>query len=229
MRVSASSERVDGDQFSAAVSPVQQQEEQEEEEEEDEEATEEASPLTAKESNMEVLKEAVRRITEEDMDVAVEKYNLADELYAKIDYGQINAFTENPFGGNPAAVCYLPYVRGSSWMQLVARQFNLSETAFLVKRWPSSKKVSLEGEKALLVVDGSGKSFKAVKRNLASSEPKNEFDLRWFTPQVEVDLCGHATLAAAHLLFTAAIVEDDVIVFHTRSGVLKAKKNQRIW
>jgi len=109
-------------------------------------------------------------------------------------------------------------------MQLVARQFNLSETAFLVKRWPSSKKVSLEGEKALLVVDGSGKSFKAVKRNLASSEPKNEFDLRWFTPQVEVDLCGHATLAAAHLLFTAAIVEDDVIVFHTRSGVLKAKK-----
>lgn len=228
MRVSASSQRVDGDQFSAAVSPVQQQEEQEEEEEDEdedeEEAAEEASPLTAKESNMEVLKEAVRRITEEDMDVAIEKYNLADELYAKIDFGQINAFTENPFGGNPAAVCYLPYVRGSSWMQLVARQFNLSETAFLVKRWPSSKKVGLEGEKPLLVVDGSGKSFKAVKRNLASSEPKNEFDLRWFTPQVEVDLCGHATLAAAHLLFTAGIVEDDVIVFHTRSGVLKAKK-----
>lgn len=85
VRVSASSQRVDGDQFSAAVSPVQQQEEQEEEE-----AAEEASPLTAKESNMEVLKEAVRRITEEDMDVAIEKYNLADELYAKIDYGQVN-------------------------------------------------------------------------------------------------------------------------------------------
>jgi predicted PhzF superfamily epimerase YddE/YHI9 len=173
---------------------------------------------------MEVVKEAIRRITEEDLDVAIEKYDLADELSAKIDYGQINAFTENPFGGNPAAVCYLPYEKESAWMQLVARQFNLSETAFLVKRWASSKKVSLEGEKALLELDANGKSLKAVKRNLAPTGPKNEFDLRWFTPQVEVDLCGHATLAAAHILFTSGIVEDDIVIFHTRSGVLKAKK-----
>lgn len=229
LRVSASSRRVDGDQLdqlSAAASPVQQQEEEQVQEEE--EGVEEAPPLNAKESNMEVVKEAIRRITEEDLDVAIEKYDLADELSAKIDYGQINAFTENPFGGNPAAVCYLPYEKESAWMQLVARQFNLSETAFLVKRWASSKKVSLEGEKALLELDANGKSLKAVKRNLAPTGPKNEFDLRWFTPQVEVDLCGHATLAAAHILFTSGIVEDDIVIFHTRSGVLKAKKNRRI-
>lgn len=225
LRVSASSRRADGDQLdqlSAAASPVQHQEEEEVQEEK--EGVEEAPPLNATESNMEVVKEAIRRITEEDLDVAIEKYDLADELSAKIDYGQINAFTENPFGGNPAAVCYLPYEKESAWMQLVARQFNLSETAFLVKRWASSKKVSLEGEKALLELDANGKSLKAVKRNLAPTGPKNEFDLRWFTPQVEVDLCGHATLAAAHILFTSGIVEDDIVIFHTRSGVLKAKK-----
>ena len=79
-------------------------------------------------------------------------------------FSQIDAFTDRPFAGNPAAVCLLPGPATAGWMQQVAREMNLAETAFLVRR-------------------GDG------------------FDLRWFTPAAEVDLCGHATLASAHLLW----------------------------
>ncbi|HEX9603001.1 MAG TPA: PhzF family phenazine biosynthesis isomerase, partial [Myxococcales bacterium] len=72
---------------------------------------------------------------------------------------QVDAFTDRPFGGNPAAVCVLPEPRDAAWMQAVAREMNLSETAFLRP-------------------DG------------------DRYRLRWFTPAVEVDLCGHATLAS---------------------------------
>ncbi|MFB3904031.1 MAG: PhzF family phenazine biosynthesis protein [Acidobacteriota bacterium] len=77
---------------------------------------------------------------------------------------QVDAFTDVPFKGNPAGVCVLDEPRDAAWMQLVAREMNLSETAFLVRR-------------------GTG------------------FHLRWFTPAVEVELCGHATLASAHVLW----------------------------
>ena len=76
---------------------------------------------------------------------------------------QVDAFTSQPFKGNPAAVCILDKPQEDQWMQNVAREMNLSETAFLFR----------EGEL---------------------------FKLRWFTPMVEVDLCGHATLASAHIL-----------------------------
>ena len=100
---------------------------------------------------------------------------------------QVDAFTSEPFGGNPAAVCLLPRPVEGGWMQRVAREMNLSETAFLVRR-----------------DDGS-------------------FDLRWFTPAVEVDLCGHATLASAHVLWEAGhLAPDAPAVFHTRSGRLSA-------
>ena len=100
---------------------------------------------------------------------------------------QVDAFTGEPFGGNPAAVCLLPGPTDASWMQRVAREMNLSETAFLVCR-----------------DDGA-------------------FDLRWFTPTVEVDLCGHATLASAHMLWeTGCLASDAQAVFHTRSGRLSA-------
>jgi PhzF family phenazine biosynthesis protein len=99
---------------------------------------------------------------------------------------QVDAFTSEPFAGNPAAVCVLPEPRDAAWMQLVAREMNLAETAFL-DRAP----------------DG--------------------FNLRWFTPTVEVDLCGHATLASAHVLWETGQVEaTEPIRFHTRSGVLTA-------
>ncbi len=98
----------------------------------------------------------------------------------------VDAFTNVPFGGNPAAVCVLPEPRPDEWLRHVAREMNLSDTAFLIRR------------------DG-------------------EFDLRWLTPTVEVDLCGHATLASAHVLWEDGHLPVDAQArFHTRSGLLTA-------
>ena len=100
---------------------------------------------------------------------------------------QVDAFTNSPFRGNPAAVCVLPNPQDQGWMQNVAREMNLSETAFLVKQ-------------------------------------EDGFNLRWFTPAVEVDLCGHATLASAHVLWTEGhLSPEEEARFHTRSGLLTAK------
>ncbi len=101
---------------------------------------------------------------------------------------QIDAFTSRPFEGNPAAVCVLPAARDAEWMQNVAREMNLSETAFLVR-----------GESA--------------------------YDLRWFTPATEVELCGHATLASAHALWEGGhLAKDETARFQTKSGLLTARK-----
>ncbi|MEH2263082.1 PhzF family phenazine biosynthesis protein [Nostoc sp.] len=100
---------------------------------------------------------------------------------------QVDAFTNRPFAGNPAAVCVLPTRQNERWMQHIAQEMNLSETAFLVKQ-----------------DDG--------------------FNLRWFTPTVEVPLCGHATLASAHVLWSEEhLSPDEVARFYTKSGVLIAK------
>lgn len=109
-------------------------------------------------------------------------------------FTQVDAFTDRPFGGNPAAVCLLPTARDAGWMQLVAREMNLAETAFLVR-----------------AADG--------------------FDLRWFTPGLEVDLCGHATLASAHVLWEEGHLESaETARFHTRSGLLTAnRRDGLIW
>ena len=101
---------------------------------------------------------------------------------------QVDAFTGEAFRGNPAAVCLLDEPRPDAWLQAVAAEMNLSETAFL-----------LPGSEA--------------------------FGLRWFTPTVEVDLCGHATLASAHVLWqTGRVQADDAISFQTRSGHLTARR-----
>ncbi|WP_275554753.1 PhzF family phenazine biosynthesis protein [Mixta sp. Marseille-Q2659] len=104
-----------------------------------------------------------------------------------IPFFQVDAFTGQPFSGNPAAVCVLEKWLDDTTLQNIAQENNLSETAFIVK----------VGE---------------------------DFMLRWFTPCVEVDLCGHATLAAAFVLFTQYHLTDKVIRFHTRSGVLTVKR-----
>jgi PhzF family phenazine biosynthesis protein len=102
---------------------------------------------------------------------------------------QVDAFTNKPFKGNPAAVCIMEKEADEDWMQLIAREMNLSETAFL---YP------IEGG----------------------------YHLRWFTPAVEVDLCGHATLASAHVLFEDRHVDkNDIIKFNTKSGWLSASKD----
>ncbi|HJS08193.1 MAG TPA: PhzF family phenazine biosynthesis protein [Pirellulales bacterium] len=101
---------------------------------------------------------------------------------------QVDAFTDRPFAGNPAAVCLLDQQADAAWMQAFAAELNLSETAFVRRQH-----------------DG--------------------FSLRWFTPKVEVDLCGHATLASAHILWTEGVVADaEAIRFHTKSGVLTCRQ-----
>jgi PhzF family phenazine biosynthesis protein len=102
------------------------------------------------------------------------------------DIFQVDAFTDTPFKGNPAAVCVLPQAGDEHWMQNLATEMNLSETAFLVQQ-----------------DDG--------------------YHLRWFTPVVEVDLCGHATLASAHILWeTGLLAADREARFFTHSGLLTA-------
>ena len=101
---------------------------------------------------------------------------------------QVDAFTNRAFAGNPAAVCILNAPGSEAWMRDVAREMNLSETAFLVPK-------------------GGG------------------FHLRWFTPTVEVELCGHATLASAHILWETGVLRpDEPARFHTLSGLLTAER-----
>ena len=104
---------------------------------------------------------------------------------------QVDAFTDNPFKGNPAGVCLIDRERPDSWMQHIAAEMNLSETAFLLKERSSSA-----------------------------------FQLRWFTPTTEVSLCGHATLASAHILWEESILKiEEQALFHTKSGILTATKH----
>jgi PhzF family phenazine biosynthesis protein len=127
---------------------------------------------------------------------------------------QVDAFAARPFTGNPAAVCILDAARDASWMQAVALEMNLAETAFLVPRRGNAASPSpalplpeeREGERLGPVALGSGGT---------------EWDLRWFTPAIEVELCGHATLASAHALWeTGRAPRSAAVRFHTRSGWL---------
>jgi PhzF family phenazine biosynthesis protein len=100
----------------------------------------------------------------------------------------VDAFTDHPFAGNPAAVCLPDSPMTDEHMQSLAFELGISETAFVTP----------------------------------TSIP-NSFDLRWFSPTVEIDLCGHATLASAHAMRDAGVVDGDTpITFHTRSGPLLA-------
>ena len=103
---------------------------------------------------------------------------------------QVDAFTDKIFRGNPAGVCILKEQADEKWMQEVAMEMNLSETAFLQRQ-------------------GDG------------------FHLRWFTPETEVDLCGHATLASSHILWETGVLQmDQEAVFYTMSGRISAKKDR---
>lgn len=101
---------------------------------------------------------------------------------------QVDAFSSQVFGGNPAAVCPLESWQPNDLMQKIALENNLAETAFFVQ------------------------------------ETDTRFHIRWFTPTVEVDLCGHATLATAHVLFTELGYKHEVIEFFSRSGILTVQK-----
>lgn len=101
---------------------------------------------------------------------------------------QVDTFTRHAFSGNPAAVCLLDEKKSDDWMQSIAAEMNLSETAFVY-------------------------------------HDRGLHRLRWFTPETEVDLCGHATLATAHVLWeTGRIEPEQVIEFYTHSGILKIQR-----
>lgn len=107
---------------------------------------------------------------------------------SRLPYYVVDAFTNRPFTGNSAAVVPLDAWRDPSWLQNVAMEMNLAETAFLVPN-------------------------------------EQGYDLRWFSPKVEVDLCGHATLASAIVLAHLGKLADGVeVAFSTKSGVLKARR-----
>jgi PhzF family phenazine biosynthesis protein len=111
-------------------------------------------------------------------------------MHGTIPIYHVDAFTDKPFAGNPAAVCILESPMPEDWMQSVAGEMNLAETAFVCA-----------------TADG--------------------FDLRWFTPAVEVDLCGHATLASAHVLWeTERLGRLDSARFSTRSGILTCVQHE---
>lgn len=104
----------------------------------------------------------------------------------------VDAFTDGPFSGNPAAVCLLDSWLEDETMQDIACENNLSETAFLVKRG-------------------------------------GNYLLRWFTPGREVDLCGHATLASAHVICSRVEEGRDVVEFETKSGVLRVSRDEAFY
>jgi PhzF family phenazine biosynthesis protein len=103
---------------------------------------------------------------------------------AEIQLRTVDAFTERPFSGNPAAVVMLDEPPPDEWMLALACELNVSDTAFVIRETSSDA----------------------------------DFRLRWFTPRMEVDLCGHATLASAHCLLEDGVASP--IRFATRSGVL---------
>ena len=108
----------------------------------------------------------------------------------KLNILQVDAFTDRPFAGNPAAVCVMDAPIEADLMQAIAAEMNLSETAFLHP-----------------IEDG--------------------YSLRWFTPATEVDLCGHATLASAHVLWSEGYLQPEAVArFDTRSGWLSAAKKE---
>lgn len=110
----------------------------------------------------------------------------------KIPYFEVAAFTEKPFGGNPAGVCALPHWLSDSTLQNIAAENNLAETAFFVAA-------------------GSG------------------YELRWFTPEMEIELCGHATLASAFILFSELGFRGNLVRFHSRaSGILTVSREDEI-
>ena len=105
----------------------------------------------------------------------------------KIKMYQVDAFTGKLFSGNPAAVCILDKWLPEDFMQNIAMENNLAETAFVVKE-------------------------------------QENYHIRWFTPKAEVALCGHATLASGHVIFNHLNEKKEEIIFQSKSGELKVRK-----
>ena len=119
----------------------------------------------------------------------------------KLKLYQIDAFTDKLFAGNPAAVVPLKKWLPDDLMQKLAMENNLAETVFFVASNSSPKGGGREGAGA-------------------------DFDIRWFTPALEINLCGHATLASAFVIFTILKEKKKTVVFSSKSGLLTVKKKK---
>ena len=117
---------------------------------------------------------------------------LMNNSSGRIPLFQVDAFTNELFGGNPAAVCILDEWLEDRLLQSIAMENNLAETVFCKKE-------------------------------------KNAYAIRWFTPEIEMDLCGHATLAAAHILFTEDRVNGNTIKFSSNSGDLMVSNDHGLY
>ena len=107
-------------------------------------------------------------------------------------YFVIDAFAEKVFQGNPAGVCVLEKPLKQKIMQSIAKENNLSETAFIYKE-------------------------------------REQYFLKWFTPKAEIDLCGHATMAAAYVVMNFIEKTTSVVAFHTQSGILTVQKKGNLF
>lgn len=116
----------------------------------------------------------------------------------KIKYFHVDAFTDEEFKGNPAGVCVLDEFITSEEMQLIASELKHSETAFVVKGYDPESRYECP-----------------------------LYDLKWFTPETEVPLCGHATLAASKVLHTEYGISKDCITYNTLSGILYTRLSDK--
>lgn len=127
----------------------------------------------------------------------------------KLPIYQVDAFASEQFGGNPASVVPLESWLPDVLLQKIAMENNQSETAFIVPV-PGLPVINVSPDP--LVLD-----------NIVSETP-SEYEIKWFTPEVEINLCGHATLASAYVLFHYMGHQSDTIFFHSQSGLLTASK-----
>lgn len=140
--------------------------------------------------------------------------------YRTLEYYHVDAFAKEPFTGNPAGVVLGAEGLPNSILQSIAAENNLSETAFLL--W--------EGEGVRPEVYATGSAASVISPGTSLFSPvtlKTPWRMRWFTPTVEIDLCGHATLAAGYVMIERAKTEGKrlpAVAFDTRSGILSVQE-----
>jgi len=137
----------------------------------------------------------------------------------KLPYYEVSAFTTNPFGGNPAGVCPLTAWLPDPVLQNIAANNNLAETAFVVPRADQVSATQIPSPRPSPRLGGERET------ETRGGSSGSEFELRWFTPTVEMDLCGHATLATASVLFNERSLRGHKVRFHSRSGLLTVTRS----
>jgi PhzF family phenazine biosynthesis protein len=127
-----------------------------------------------------------------ELGIESDEANVSDAPLDSCEIYRLNAFTDAPFGGNPTLVCVLDDWPSDAMMQAMASEWNLSETAFVVRH-------------------------------------SENYDIRWFTPIREIEICGHATLASAAVVMDRLLPGRESILFYSRSGPLPATRSRDLF